>query len=425
MRNLKSRRWVATLQVVRWRLPLLCALVLTASAAAQTPAPAPVPQKIHELDVPGNQPWTDTGVDLQAGQTATITATGKLQYMDKNSPGPQGAARSWRDLVRSMPVNSAGRGALIGRWGSDEAAQPFLVGASLQLPVRVAGRLFLGINGPSGDTANGSFHVKIEISGAASVSSSPAAPASNPPVTAANSTGGSSLANSSAGTAAATSAATPSGSAAASSTAVNATTAAALPAGILAQIPRRIADKDGNPGDMVNFLLIGSEEQVKAVFQAAGWVQVDRDTKDAVLQALVASLSKQAYLTMPMSQLYLFGRPQDFGFAHAEPLTVVTTRHHLRIWKSTLTVGEQTLWVGAATHDMGLERDQRNGKLTHHIDPNVDDERDFVSRSLTGTGYVAQHAQAMPSNPIKDEKTATGGSFHSNGEVLVLWLNSN
>jgi LssY-like putative type I secretion system component LssY len=408
---------------MRWRVPLLCALALALSTAAQTQTPALTTQNAHELDVQGNQPWTDTGVDLQPGQTVTITANGKLQYMDGNSPGPQGAARGWRDLVRSMPVNSAGRGALIGRWGSDEAAQPFLVGASLQFPVRAAGRLFLGINGPSGDTASGSFHVKIEISGASSVPSASTAVASNSSVTAVNSTSGSSLANSPAGTA--TSAPTPSDSASPSSSPANATTAADLPADMLAQVPRRIADKDGNPGDMVNFLLIGSEEQVKATFQAAGWVQVDRDTKDAVLQALVASLSKQAYLTMPMSQLYLFGRPQDYGFAHAEPLTVVTTRHHLRIWKSTLTVGGQPLWVGAATHDMGLERDQRNGKLTHHIDPNVDDERDFVGHSLTGSGYVTQHTSVMPPNPIKDEKTATGGSFHSNGEVLVLWLNSN
>ena len=371
-----------------------------------------------------NQPWTDTGVDLRPGQTVTITATGNIQYMDGSSPGPQGTARSWRDLIRAMPVNSAGRGALIGRWGSDEAAQPFLIGARMQLPVRAAGRLFLGINGPSGDTANGGFHVKIEISGNASASSSSSAPVSNQPISRATSAGEGNLANSAAGTTSSNTSTLPTGSAAASTSAANRTTTAALPAGMLAQIPRRIADKDGNPGDMVNFLLIGSEDQVKAAFMAAGWAQVDRDTKDAVVQALVASLSKQAYLTMPMSQLYLFGRPQDYGFAHAEPLTVVTTRHHLRIWKSTLTVGGQPLWVGAATHDMGLERDQRNGKLTHHIDPNVDDERDFVSRSLTESGYVTQHTTVMPPDPIKDEKTATGGSFHSNGEVLVLWLNS-
>ena len=375
--------------------------------------------------MPGNQPWTDTGVDLHPGQTVTITATGNLQYMDGNTPGPQGTARSWKDLVRAMPVNTAGRGALIGRLGSDDAGQPFLIGASIQFPVRVTGRLFLGINGPSGDSANGSFHVKIEISSNASVSSPATTPSSNPPAPAGASAGGSTLADSPAGTTSSISSTSPSGSASTSSPAPNATPAAALPAGMLAQIPRRVADKDGNAGDMVNFLLIGSEDQVKATFQTAGWVQVDRDTKDAVLQALVASLSKQAYLTMPMSQLYLYGRPQDYGFAHAEPLTVVTTRHHLRIWKSPLTVGGQPVWVGAATHDMGIERDQRNGNLTHHIDPNVDEERDFVSRSLVGSGYVTQHTSVMPPDPIKDEKTATGGSFHSNGEVLVLWLNNN
>jgi LssY C-terminus len=410
---------------MKWFLSILSVVILAIPAVAQTTAPAQTPQTTKELDVAGNQPWTDTRVDLHPGQTVTITATGNLQYMDGNTPGPQGTARSWKDMVRAMPVNSAGRGALIGHWGSDEAAQPFLIGASIQLPVRVTGRLFLGINGPSGDTANGSFHVKIEISGNAPVSSLSTIPNSNPPVPAGPSTGGSTLADSSAGTTSSISPTSPSGSASASSPAANTTPAAALPAGMLAQIPRRIADKDGNPGDMVNFLLIGSEEQVKATFQTAGWVQVDRDTKDAVLQALVASLSKQAYLTMPMSQLYLYGRPQDYGFAHAEPLTVVTTRHHLRIWKSTLIVGGQPLWVGAATHDMGLERDQRNGKLTHHIDPNVDDEREFLSRSLVGSGYVTQHASVMPADPIKDEKTATGGGFHSNGEVLVLWLNNN
>src|SRR5258708_8806967 len=110
---------------------------------------------------------------------------------------------------------------------------------------------------------------------------------------------------------------------------------------------------------------------------------------------------------MPRSQLYLFGRPEDYGLARAEPLTVVTTRRHLRIWKSTLTVRGQPLWVGAATHDMGLERDQPNGKLTHHIDPNVDDERDFVSRSLTESTYVTQHTNITPPHPLNDQTPPT------------------
>jgi hypothetical protein len=441
------------------RLLLLFAGILLASCVAAqtqpssaTPSSSQTPSKTREVNVPGSVQWTDTGVDVGAGQTITISATGTLQFNDGASAGPQGAARGWRDLLRSMPVNAAGRGALIGRIGSDDAAEPFLVGAELTLKVRVAGRLFLGFNGTSSDTAQGNFRAKIEVSGGAAAASSGGAATSGSGASAssaaspaassagdANSGAGASLSNVSAGGAASSSAPSATSTSAAgtsasgassaststSSAASDAAMAAQLPKDLFTEIPRRVADKDGDPGDMVNFLLIGSEDQVKAAFAVAGWVLVDRDVKDAVVEGLIASLSHQAYVTMPMSQLYLFGRPQDYGFAHAEPIKVVMTRHHLRVWKSTRTVGGQPVWVGAATHDMGLEKDQRNGKLTHHIDPNVDDERGFVERSLSESGYVAQHTRVLPANPVQDAKTATGGGFHSNGEVLVMWLSAN
>ena len=126
-------------------------------------------------------------------------------------------------------------------------------------------------------------------------------------------------------------------------------------------------DAEGNPGDRVNFLIVGSEEKVKQALRDAGWVQVNRSVKDALIQGALATFSKQAYTQLPMSELRLFGRPQDFGFAHADPLVVVAARHHFRIWKAPFQV--QTLWAGAGTHDVGLEKDQRNGKLTHKIDP--------------------------------------------------------
>ncbi len=410
--------------------PVLCAILIAANAAAQTQPGSTSTQNTHEIDVPGSSLWTDTGVDLKTGQSVTITATGNLQFSDGASPDAAGAARGWKDLLRSMPVNSAGRGALIGRIGSDDAAEPFLVGTKGQFTVRVPGRLFLGYNSISNETAQGGFHATIEISGEGT---------SNPPTSSSGAAGNSSSSGSSApqtsglsgssGTASSKASPANSGSSSASSPAPamppNPAAADSLPKNLFAKIPRRISDKDGNAGDMINFVLIGSEEQVKAAFQAAGWVQVDRDVTDAIVEGLIASLSKQVYLTMPMSQLYLYGRPQDFGFAHAEPLKVVTTRHHLRIWKSTLAVAGQPVWVGAATHDMGIERDQRNSKLTHHIDPNVDDERGFVTRSLTESGYVSQYTSVLPPNPLLDARTATGGSFHSDGEVVVFWLASN
>jgi hypothetical protein len=188
------------------------------------------------------------------------------------------------------------------------------------------------------------------------------------------------------------------------------------------KIPRRIADKAGNPGDMVNFLILGSETAMQNVFTAAGWVKVDSDVQNTILHGLISSLSKESYLAMPMSPLYLFGRSQDYGWAHAEPIDVVRSRNHLRIWKGAFTVDGETLWVGAATHDIGFERDERNNGLTHKIDPDIDLERDYVEKTLCGTGLVTQVFHFLPRNPMQEANTATGGSFHSNGQVLVLRL---
>jgi hypothetical protein len=149
-------------------------------------------------------------------------------------------------------------------------------------------------------------------------------------------------------------------------------------------------------------------------------VKVDRDRKGAVLSGLLATLNKQAYLTLPMSELTLFGRVQDYGLAHAEPIQVVAQRHHLRLWKAPFKVEGQELWVGAATHDIGFDRDQRNNGLTHKIDLNVDDEREFVGRSLDETGLVAKLSYIMPGQPSMEARTATGATFHSDGRVLVI-----
>jgi len=161
---------------------------------------------------------------------------------------------------------------------------------------------------------------------------------------------------------------------------------------------------------------------VQKAFTAAGWTAVDKSTQDAVVHGLLATLSHEAYTEMPMSILYLFGRPQDFSYARADPLAVAAIRHHLRVWKSTETVAGQPLWVGSATHDNGFEKDQRNGSVTHHIDPNIDVERDFIEQSFADAGAISGAAYVTPANPLTTALTATGGSFHSDGRIVVMAL---
>ncbi|MEO7649347.1 MAG: LssY C-terminal domain-containing protein, partial [Bryobacteraceae bacterium] len=194
------------------------------------------------------------------------------------------------------------------------------------------------------------------------------------------------------------------------------------PQEMLEKIPTRITDKDGGLGDRINFLIVGPEARMKEAFQQAGWVIVDRTKKDAILRGVLDSISKQGYVTMPMSELYFFGRVQDYGYAHAEPISVVAQRHHLRLWKAPFELEGQTVWVGAATHDIGFERDKRNNGITHKIDPEVDKERDYVVQTLTETGIVVKTAKLTPAIPIKEAKTATGGSFRSDGATHIMYV---
>src|ERR1700739_3565665 len=98
---------------------------------------------------------------------------------------------------------------------------------------------------------------------------------------------------------------------------------------------------------------------------------------------------------------------------------MVASRHHFRIWKSPVTYNGQLVWAGAGTHDIGFEKDQRNGKVTHKKDPTVDGDRDNIGNSLEQAGKVRMLSYFSPSDPVLESKNATGGGFHSDGRVLV------
>ena len=333
----------------------------------------------QEIQITGDAMWVDTGIDVVVGERVDFSAAGSLRYSDaKADNSPNGLTRGFKDLLRILPFNNAGRGALIGRIGDREIAQPFLIGAKREVVAAAGGRLWVGINQTSDDTGEGTYTMQIEVF----------------PMDA--------------------------------NTALSAVrylkSMPGIDSSLFSKIPRRIADKAGNPGDMVNFLIIGPQAAMEKVFTTAGWVKVDLDVKDTVLNGLIASMSKESYLTMPMSPLYLFGRTQDYGWAHAEPIQVVASRNHLRIWKAPFTVSGESVWVGAATHDIGFERDRRNNGLTHKINPDIDLEKNYVEKTLCGTGLVSEVSHFLPDNPVQTARTATGGSFHSNGEVLVLKL---
>src|SRR5882762_1364686 len=184
------------------------------AASAQTPKGKK--RLSQEVQLTGQESWIDTVIDVQAGEHVLVIATGKLRYVDaKDDNGPDGLPRGFKDLLRVLPYNEAGRGALIGLIGDKDIARPFVIGARRDVVAPVSGRLSVGINQTTDDTGDGTYIVRIEVY-------------------------------------------VPEGAAAR----VVAKQVSSLPGidnNLFSKIPRRVADKEGNAGDMVNFLILGSE----------------------------------------------------------------------------------------------------------------------------------------------------------------------
>src|SRR5262245_46349011 len=117
-----------------------------------------------DFTLKGDSHWTDTNIDLEAGERAVITATGTMRYADrKDSNGPEGVPRGFKDLLRVLPFNGAGRGALIGRVGDADTAETLLIGAQRDLLASAPGRLAIGVNQANNDSADGYYSVHVEV----------------------------------------------------------------------------------------------------------------------------------------------------------------------------------------------------------------------------------------------------------------------
>ena len=110
--------------------------------------------------VNNRQPWTDTGIDVRAGDTLNISATGRVRYSPRgtdisDADGTPALNRA-RAPMPDMPV-----GALVARVGT---SAPFFVGArgnALRAPQ--SGRLFLGINDDILTDNSGEFRVNVAL----------------------------------------------------------------------------------------------------------------------------------------------------------------------------------------------------------------------------------------------------------------------
>ena len=173
-------------------------------------------------------------------------------------------------------------------------------------------------------------------------------------------------------------------------------------------VPRYTITADGLPGDPVNIALLGTFEELRAAFVAAGWTEADPLSVKSAGHMACAFILNRPYPRAPFSTLYLFGRGQDVGFQRAIGDSP-RKRHHVRFWAKSLAeaeagvdtagfwlntdrpdAGQRVLWIGAATKDTGFSLTRLTFQITHATDSDTNAERNFVLDELKGAGEIGE-----------------------------------
>jgi hypothetical protein len=151
----------------------------------------------------------------------------------------------------------------------------------------------------------------------------------------------------------------------------------------LADTPCIAVTRNGIPGDPLNIALVGAEDEIVAAMLEAEWYPADPITVKSSLRIAASTIRRRSYETAPVSDLFVWGRKQDLAFQ--QPIGKdPRRRHHVRFWRSEkLDENGLPLWAGAATRDTSVGLSHTTGQITHHIDANVDAERDKLLDDLT------------------------------------------
>ena len=80
------------------------------------------------------------------------------------------------------------------------------------------------------------------------------------------------------------------------------------------------------------------------------------------------------------------------------------------------------MWAGAATFDKSVGLSRTTGQITHHIDGDVDAERDKIMGDLNHADVVAQVDWLNVFHEKLQGRNGGGDPWHTDGRVPVILL---
>ena len=183
--------------------------------------------------------------------------------------------------------------------------------------------------------------------------------------------------------------------------------------------PRITQTGDHHPGDPLNVSLIGTEDQIKTIMQAAKWLPAAKLGLRSDLKIGVDTVLSRPDDEAPVSNLFLFDRKEDL--AYEMPVgDNPRQRHHVRLWKTGKNDADgRPVWIGSASYDERIGLSHTTGQITHHIAPDVDTERDHLFDNLKATGVLSEDYPVDGFHKTLEGRNGGGDPWHTDGRLFV------
>ncbi len=179
---------------------------------------------------------------------------------------------------------------------------------------------------------------------------------------------------------------------------------------------------DKIPGDPINVGLVGSQNDVLCAMNAAGWYPADPITLRSSIEIAGSVLLDRPYRDAPVSHLYFQGKRQDLAFEKPVGISA-DRRHHVRLWK-VLDHGQEgrAVWLGAVTFDRGVGLSHNDARITHHIAPDIDADRDLLTADLSGAKVTEKIYEVTGIGPTINGRNGARDTYYTDGEVKISVL---
>jgi len=177
-------------------------------------------------------------------------------------------------------------------------------------------------------------------------------------------------------------------------------------------------------GDPLNLVIVESKGKPIVPFVARGWHLARTLDVASMIETARAFIFRDAFLTSPVSPLYLFDRKEDIALQKAR--STINERVHARFWLTPYTFEGRRIWIGQVSRDIGVRLTTQTWNLTtHKIGPDVDFDRTYLLQDLIMSGFVERYGYLKGVGPASEQaprSNLTGDPYYTDGLRAIIFL---